>query len=61
MTKMFAFPHILGSPSSYMTLHLIYDFATAPFWISLYMRKILFSFYQCNPKADDSNSVTVER
>jgi hypothetical protein len=21
-----------------------YDFATAPFWISLYMRKILFSF-----------------
>jgi hypothetical protein len=21
----------------------IYDFATAPFWISLYMRKILFS------------------
>jgi hypothetical protein len=26
----------------------IYDFATAPFWIFLYMRKILFSFYQCN-------------
>ncbi len=25
----------------------IYDFATAPFWISLYMRKILFSFYSC--------------
>ena len=24
-----------------------YDFATAPFWISLYMRKILFSFFQC--------------
>ncbi len=24
----------------------IYD-ATAPFWISLYMRKILFSFYEC--------------
>ncbi len=22
----------------------IYDFSTAPFWISLYMRKILFSF-----------------
>jgi hypothetical protein len=22
-----------------------YDFATAPFWISLYMRKILFSFF----------------
>ncbi len=31
----------------------IYDFATAPFWISLYMRKIWFLFYQCslNPKA----------
>ena len=26
---------------------LIYDFATAPLWISLYMRKILFNFYQC--------------
>ncbi len=25
---------------------LIYDFATAPLWISLYMRKILFSLYQ---------------
>ncbi len=25
----------------------IYDFATAPFWISSSMRKILFSFYQC--------------
>ncbi len=24
--------------------HTVYDFATAPFWISLYMRKILFSF-----------------
>ncbi len=23
----------------------IYDFATAPFWISLYMRKMLFSFF----------------
>jgi hypothetical protein len=23
----------------------IYDFATAPFWISLYMRTILFSFF----------------
>jgi hypothetical protein len=22
----------------------IYDFATAPFWISLYLRKVLFSF-----------------
>ncbi len=25
----------------------IYDFASDPFWISLYMRKILFLFYQC--------------
>ncbi len=25
----------------------IYDFATAPLWIYLYMRKIWFSFYQC--------------
>ncbi len=25
----------------------IYDFATALFWISLNMRKMLFSFYQC--------------
>ncbi len=25
----------------------IYDFATAPFWISLYMRKICLFFYQC--------------
>ncbi len=24
---------------------MIYDLATAPFWISLYMRKILFSFF----------------
>ncbi len=23
----------------------IYDFASAPFWISLYMRNILFSFF----------------
>ncbi len=38
----FAFPHILGSPSSY-----IYDFATAPLWISQYVRKFYFIFYQC--------------
>ncbi len=25
----------------------IHDFATAPFWISLYLRKILFLFYHC--------------
>jgi hypothetical protein len=27
---------------------LTYDFATAPLWISLYMRKIRFSFFQCS-------------
>ncbi len=27
---------------------LIYDFATAPVWISLYLRKILFSFLSVN-------------
>jgi hypothetical protein len=30
----------------------IYDFASGPFWISLYMRKILFSFYQCAYQAE---------
>jgi hypothetical protein len=25
----------------------LYDYATKPFWISLYVRKIFFSFYQC--------------
>jgi hypothetical protein len=30
--------------SSMRRLLVINDFATAPFWISLYMRKILFSF-----------------
>ncbi len=44
--------------SSYMTKYLrissyirkpflIYGFATAPIWISLYMRKIHFLFYKC--------------
>ncbi len=37
------FPHIV-----YIRRPLvIYDFATSPFWISLYMRKIWFSFFQC--------------
>jgi hypothetical protein len=46
--------HIWLTASSYMVKYLrissfirkpffIYDFATAPFWISLYMRKIFFS------------------
>ncbi len=41
------FSHILGSPS-------VYDFATAPFWISLYMKKIDFLFYQCTVGASVS-------
>ncbi len=51
--------HICLTASSYMGkyLHvssymrkpfLMYDIATAPLWISLHMRKILFLFYQCN-------------
>ena len=36
--KICAFPHLLGSPSSYMT------FSPDPIWISLHMRAILFSF-----------------
>ncbi len=32
-----------------------YDFATAPFWISLYMSKIWFSFYQCGGGAQIYN------
>ncbi len=47
--------HIWLTASSYMGKYfpissyirkpfLIYDFATAPLWISLYMRKILFYF-----------------
>jgi hypothetical protein len=29
--------------------HIQYDFATAPFWLSLYMRKNLFSFLSVQP------------
>jgi hypothetical protein len=50
--------HIWLTASSYMGKYLrissyirkaflIKDFATAPLWISLCLRKILFSFYQC--------------
>jgi hypothetical protein len=40
-----AFPHIcIRKP------FLIYDFAPDPIWVSLYLSKILFSFYQCNSK-----------
>jgi hypothetical protein len=41
--------------------HIQYDFATDPFWISLYIRKILFSFFisaGCNAdQALDSTEV----
>ncbi len=50
--------HIWLTASSYMVKYLpissysrkpflIYDFAPDQLWISLYLRKILFSFYQC--------------
>ncbi len=53
--------HIWLTASSYMVKYLrissyirkpflIYDFATAPLWISLYMRKFDFLFYQCRLK-----------
>ena len=44
-----AFRHILGSPSSYMTLQLL------QLWISLYMEKILFLFYQCSSDKEKRN------
>ncbi len=37
----------LGISSYIKKPFLIYDFSTDPFWISLYMRKISFVFYQC--------------
>ncbi len=33
----------------------IFDFATAPFGISLYMEKILFLFYQCSSDKEKRN------
>jgi hypothetical protein len=36
--------------SPYMRPLVIYDFPTAPFSISLYIRKIDFIFYQCTTK-----------
>jgi hypothetical protein len=42
--------HIWLTASSYIRKpFLICDFATAPLWISLYMKKMLFYFYQCSP------------
>jgi hypothetical protein len=56
LPNIWAFPHILVSPSSYIVKYLsiasnitnpflIYDFATDPIWIALYMKKIFFSFF----------------
>jgi hypothetical protein len=39
---------------------LIYDFATAPLWISLHMRKILFSFFISASMALAGNSMRKE-
>ncbi len=47
--------HIWRTASAYMgkylriSSYIIYDFATAPLWISLYMRKIWFSFLSVQP------------
>jgi hypothetical protein len=38
---------------------LIYDFATASVWTSLYMRKIWFSFYQCGVQPTHSPTTLV--
>ncbi len=56
--------HIWLTASSYITKYLrissyirkpflIYDFATAPIWISLYLRKIFFSFVSVNGSGSD--------
>jgi hypothetical protein len=56
--------HIWLTASSYMVKYfrissymrepfLIYDFATDPIWISLYMRKISFSFFTSAPLCND--------
>ncbi len=56
--KFLIYKEIWPTASAYVTKYLsissyirksflIYDFATAPLWISLYMRKILFYFYHC--------------
>jgi hypothetical protein len=41
----------------------IYDFATAPFWISLYMRIFFLLFYQCTVIGiwENSRKVVEER
>jgi hypothetical protein len=60
--------HIWLTTSSYMVkifMHflrkpfLIYDFAPDPIWISLYMRKIFFPFYQCESKDIYSEKTSV--
>jgi hypothetical protein len=48
MRKGFLIHEECANISPYMRRPLvIYDFAIASFWISLYMMKVLFSFYQC--------------
>ena len=39
----------------------IYDFANAPFWISLYMRKILFPFVSVQRHSDYRSAVNFSR
>ncbi len=40
--------------SSYIRKHFLYDLATDPMWISLYMKKFRFLFYQCGLVYEDS-------
>ncbi len=43
-------PNIWGNVQIFSHMRrplVIYNFATAPFWVSLYMRKFDFLFYQC--------------
>ncbi len=46
-------PKIWGTAHEYLTIYeeafVIYDFATDPFWMSLYMRNIWFSFLSVYP------------
>jgi hypothetical protein len=47
--------------SPYMRrLLVIYDFATAPFSISLYMRRIFFLFYHCGKRRTSPTTVTFD-
>jgi hypothetical protein len=51
--NIFTFPHILGSPSSYMTLQLLHS----EFFFLLYIRgKFYFIFYQCGNVTKESEA-----